>query len=58
MDTELIPKQGMDSSSNVDDPPGSSPYCYASSSGRINSHFKYCFVNLGAFTVNSQIFEH
>ena len=31
-------------SSLVTKPPGSSPGCHASSSGRINSHFKYCSV--------------
>ena len=45
-------------SSNVTNPPGSSRYCYASSSGLINSYFKFCFVNLGVFSdVTSKIFE-
>ena len=45
--------------SNVPKPVGSSPYWHTSSGGRVNSHFKNCFINLGVVAdVNSQIFEH
>ena len=39
--------------SNVPNPPGSSPYCCASFSGRINSHFLYCIADVGVLLMST-----